>query len=73
MSPLAVKKPKLKPKPSPDPLGHVENVVCIRTLRPSAVSRRIEVGDYLRRDNPIVAQFPEYFAVPLTDLIDAEK
>jgi hypothetical protein len=43
-----------------------ERVVCIEAFRPGAVARMVERGDYLRRDDPVVERFPEFFAQPLT-------
>jgi hypothetical protein len=38
-------------------------VICIETFRPGLIAHLVSRGDHLRLDDPIVRQFPEFFAL----------
>jgi hypothetical protein len=50
------------------------SVVCTETFKPQPVSRWIERGRVFKRDDSIVNQFPQFFAVqvPFAAVIEAE-
>ena len=59
-----------KAKPSiPEPVADWDRVICTTTFRPGAGARLVERGNFLRRDDPIVANYPQFFAVALLDLV----